>query len=123
MRFQGCGTALVTPFRRDKSLDEAALRRLVRRQVEAGIHFLVPCGTTGENPTLTRREHLRVVEIDIVREFKHGPQDLLFTFWSSYRRMATLLPPSDLTDEFLPLSDKHQHCRIDEVDLFTNAAG
>ena len=63
MQLQGCGTALVTPFRRDKSLDEEALRRLVRRQVEAGIHFLVPCGTTGENPTLTRREHLRVVEI------------------------------------------------------------
>jgi len=61
--FAGCGTALVTPFRRDSSLDEAALRRLVRRQVDAGIDFLVPCGTTGENPTLTRHEHLRVVEI------------------------------------------------------------
>jgi 4-hydroxy-tetrahydrodipicolinate synthase len=46
-------------------LDEAALRRLVRRQVEAGINFLVPCGTTGENPTLTREEHLRVVEITL----------------------------------------------------------
>ena len=65
MKFEGCGTALVTPFRRDTSLDEATLRRLVRRQVEAGIHFLVPCGTTGENPTLTRREHLRVVEITL----------------------------------------------------------
>jgi 4-hydroxy-tetrahydrodipicolinate synthase len=63
MKFEGCGTALVTPFRKDTSLDEAALRRLVRRQITAGIHFLVPCGTTGENPTLTRREHLRVVEI------------------------------------------------------------
>jgi 4-hydroxy-tetrahydrodipicolinate synthase len=61
--FAGCGTALVTPFRRDSSLDEAGLRRLVRRQVEAGIDFLVPCGTTGENPTLTRHEQLRVVEI------------------------------------------------------------
>lgn len=61
--FSGCGTALVTPFRRDSSLDEAALRRLVRRQVDAGIDFLVPCGTTGENPTLTRHEHLRVVEV------------------------------------------------------------
>ncbi|MBI3697497.1 MAG: 4-hydroxy-tetrahydrodipicolinate synthase [Acidobacteria bacterium] len=65
MKFEGCGTALVTPFRRDANLDEATLRRLVRRQVEAGIHFLVPCGTTGENPTLTRREHLRVVEITL----------------------------------------------------------
>lgn len=61
--FQGCGTALVTPFRSDLSLDEECLRRLVRRQIEGGIHFLVPCGTTGENPTLTRKEHLRVVEI------------------------------------------------------------
>jgi len=63
--FAGCGTALVTPFRRDLSLDEAALRRLVRRQIEAGIDFLVPCGTTGENPTLSRSEHLRVVEITL----------------------------------------------------------
>ncbi|MGA2325454.1 MAG: 4-hydroxy-tetrahydrodipicolinate synthase [Bryobacteraceae bacterium] len=63
--FTGCGTALVTPFRRDFSLDEEALRRLVRRQIEAGMDFLVPCGTTGENPTLTRAEHLRVVEITL----------------------------------------------------------
>lgn len=61
--FTGCGTALVTPFRRDLSLDEETLRRLARRQIEAGIDFLVPCGTTGESPTLTRAEHLRVVEI------------------------------------------------------------
>ena len=61
--FTGCGTALVTPFRRDQSLDEETLRRLVRRQIAAGINFLVPCGTTGESPTLTRREHLRVCEI------------------------------------------------------------
>src|ERR1700704_1291009 len=61
--FTGCGTALVTPFRRDLSLDEATLRKLVRRQIQAGINFLVPCGTTGENPTLTRAEHLRIVEI------------------------------------------------------------
>jgi len=63
--FTGCGTALVTPFRRDLSLDEETLRRLVRRQIEAGINFLVPCGTTGESPTLTRAEHLRVVEITL----------------------------------------------------------
>lgn len=61
--FQGCGTALVTPFQKNGSLDEAALRRLVRRQIEAGIHFLVPVGTTGESPTLSLEEHLRVVEI------------------------------------------------------------
>ena len=63
--FTGCGTALVTPFRGDQSLDEATLRQLVARQIEAGIDFLVPCGTTGESPTLTRAEHLRVVEITL----------------------------------------------------------
>jgi 4-hydroxy-tetrahydrodipicolinate synthase len=63
--FTGCGTALVTPFRRDQSLDEETLRRLVRRQIEAGIDFLVPCGTTGESPTLTHAEHLRVVQIAV----------------------------------------------------------
>ncbi len=63
--FTGCGTALITPFRPDQSLDESALRRLVRRQVEAGIDFLVPCGTTGESPTLEHAEHLRVVEITL----------------------------------------------------------
>jgi 4-hydroxy-tetrahydrodipicolinate synthase len=63
--FTGCGTALVTPFRRDQSLDEETLRKLLRRQIDAGIDFLVPCGTTGESPTLTRFEHLRVVEIAV----------------------------------------------------------
>ena len=63
--FTGTGTALVTPFRKDGSLDEQALRQLVKRQIEAGIDFLVPCGTTGESPTLTREEHLRVVEITV----------------------------------------------------------
>ena len=64
-RFTGCGTALVTPFRRDGSLEEATLRKLVRRQIEAGVDFVVPCGTTGESPTLTREEHLRVAEITV----------------------------------------------------------
>ena len=63
--FTGCGTALVTPFRQDRSLDEPTLRSLVKRQIAAGINFLVPCGTTGESPTLTRKEHLRVVEITL----------------------------------------------------------
>lgn len=63
--FTGCGTAMVTPFRSNGSLDEATLRKLVRRQIEQGIDFLVPCGTTGESPTLTREEHLRVVAITI----------------------------------------------------------
>ena len=63
--FTGCGTALVTPFKQDRSVDEEALRRLVRRQIDAGINFLVPCGTTGESPTLSHEEHLRVVEITL----------------------------------------------------------
>ena len=63
--FTGCGTALVTPFRQDRSLDEDASRRLVRRQIDAGVNFLVPCGTTGESPTLSRAEQLRVVEITV----------------------------------------------------------
>ncbi len=63
--FTGCGTALVTPFQKNGSLDEAAVRGLVRRQIDQGIDFLVPCGTTGESPTLTREEHLRVVAITV----------------------------------------------------------
>ena len=61
--FSGTGTALVTPFLSDGSLDEPTLRSLVQRQLDAGINFLVPCGTTGESPTLSHAEHFRVVEI------------------------------------------------------------
>jgi 4-hydroxy-tetrahydrodipicolinate synthase len=63
--FVGCGTAMVTPFQKDFSLDEAALRGLIRRQIAGGINFLVPCGTTGESPTLSHEEHLRVVAITV----------------------------------------------------------
>jgi 4-hydroxy-tetrahydrodipicolinate synthase len=63
--FTGCGTALVTPFRQDGALDEPVLRSLIQRQIDAGINFLVPCGTTGESPTLSHQEHLRVVEIAV----------------------------------------------------------
>src|SRR2546429_664247 len=64
-RFTGTGTALVTPFRNDGALDELALEELIQRQIDRGIDFLVPCGTTGESPTLTHQEHLRVVEITV----------------------------------------------------------
>ncbi len=63
--FTGCGTALATPFRKDLSLDEETLGKLVHRQIRQGINFLVPCGTTGESPTLEPAEHQRVVEITI----------------------------------------------------------
>jgi 4-hydroxy-tetrahydrodipicolinate synthase len=66
----GCGTALVTPFQTDGSIDEPALRGLVEWQIENGIDFLVPCGTTGETPTLAREEWLRVIEVTI--EVAHG---------------------------------------------------
>ncbi len=65
MQLSGCGTALLTPFHADLSLDEDALRRLVSAQVEAGIELLIPCGTTGEASTLTDEEWLRVIEITI----------------------------------------------------------
>ena len=65
MQFIGCGTALVTPFQPDFSLDEVALRKLIQRQIRGAVDFLVPCGTTGESPTLTHAEHLRVVEITL----------------------------------------------------------
>jgi 4-hydroxy-tetrahydrodipicolinate synthase len=61
--FTGVGTALITPFTKTGALDEAAVRKLAKRQVDAGIHFLVPCGTTGETPTLTPEERRRIVEI------------------------------------------------------------
>jgi 4-hydroxy-tetrahydrodipicolinate synthase len=61
--FTGVGTALITPFRKDGSIDESAVRRLARRQVDAGIHFVSPCGTTGEAPTLSDREKLRVCQL------------------------------------------------------------
>ena len=70
--FTGVGTALVTPFTRTGDLDEAAVRRLARRQIDAGVHFLCPCGTTGENPTLTDAERFRIIEI-VVEESKDVP--------------------------------------------------
>jgi len=61
--FTGVGTALITPFTKSGTLDEPAVRKLAQRQVDAGIHFLVPCGTTGETPTLSPAERRRIVEI------------------------------------------------------------
>lgn len=63
MKLEGCGTAIVTPFREDGAIDEAALRNLVEWQIASGISLLVACGTTGETPTLDEQEWLRVIEI------------------------------------------------------------
>src|SRR5918996_6119707 len=65
--FTGVGTALITPFTRTGAVDESGVKRLAKRQVDAGVHFLVPCGTTGESPTLSTAEKRRVVEL-IVEE-------------------------------------------------------
>ena len=65
MKLRGCGTALVTPFRRDGAIDESGLRSLIEWQISSGVHFLIPCGTTGETPTLSREEWLRVIDITI----------------------------------------------------------
>src|SRR4026207_1071739 len=62
-RLKGCGTALVTPFTKDGAIDESALRKLVDWQITEGIHFLVPCGSTGEAATMTLDEHERVVRV------------------------------------------------------------
>ncbi len=66
-KFRGCGTALVTPFKADGQLDEDAINRLVDFQIDEGIDFLVPCGSTGESATLSMTEHLRVVELVVKR--------------------------------------------------------
>src|SRR5216117_1608847 len=65
MQLRGCGTALITPFKQDGSIDDTALRNLVAWQVESGIDFLVPCGTTGEAPTLSHDEWLYVIDVTI----------------------------------------------------------
>lgn len=65
--FRGIGTALVTPFKPDGSFDERSFERFVDWQIEEGVNFLVPCGTTGENPALTLEEHRRIVEIAVRR--------------------------------------------------------
>jgi 4-hydroxy-tetrahydrodipicolinate synthase len=65
MQLRGCGTALVTPFHQDGSIDDTALRNLVTWQIESGIDFLLPCGSTGETPTLTHDEWLHVIDATV----------------------------------------------------------
>jgi len=73
LELRGCGTALVTPFQRDGSVDEAALRRLVQFQLREGIDFLVPCGTTGETPTLEHGEYLGVIRVVVAEAARKVP--------------------------------------------------
>jgi 4-hydroxy-tetrahydrodipicolinate synthase len=73
--FTGVGTAIVTPFTKALTLDEDGVRRLARRQIDEGVHFLVPCGTTGESPTLSEEERARIVQICV--EEAHGKAPVL----------------------------------------------
>src|SRR5437588_2066631 len=86
MKLQGCGSALITPFKADGSIDDPCLRALVEWQVESKIDFLVPCGTTGETPTLTQDEWLRV--IDIVIEVAAGRAPIMAGATSNSTREA-----------------------------------
>jgi len=95
---------MVTPFQADGSLDEVTLRRLVRRQIEEGIDFLVPCGTTGESPAITIEEHLRVVSIT-VEEARQAP-----------RRVPVLAGAGGyFTREVIELAQECQHAGADGV--------
>jgi 4-hydroxy-tetrahydrodipicolinate synthase len=62
---RGCATALVTPFRRDGSIDDECYRKLVERQIKGGVKLLVPCGTTGESVTMTESERLHVIKMTV----------------------------------------------------------
>jgi 4-hydroxy-tetrahydrodipicolinate synthase len=100
--FTGCGTALVTPFNADLSLDHVTARRLIQRQIREGIDFLVPCGTTGESPTLTRAEHLRVVEISVEEARKAGRKVPVLAGAGGYN-----------TAEVIELAKELQHLGVD----------
>jgi hypothetical protein len=65
LKLSGCGTAIITPFQADESIDESALRRLIEHQIEGGVDFLVACGTTGESVTLTETEQSRVIALTV----------------------------------------------------------
>jgi quinol monooxygenase YgiN len=116
--FVGCGTALVTPFRKDLSLDEETMRRLVRRQIAAGINFLVPCGTTGESPTLTHEEHLRVVAITL--EAKPGEEDTVATILDVMAAPTMAEPGVKL---FLPYRSPTNPALFFVFELYVDEAG
>jgi 4-hydroxy-tetrahydrodipicolinate synthase len=86
---RGCGTALVTPFAKNGALDVDALRRLVQFQVKNGIDFLVPCGTTGETPTLEHEEYLGVIRV-VLEEVKGKLPVIAGVGGNSTRKVITL---------------------------------
>src|SRR5579864_8361173 len=89
LEVRGCGTALVTPFQRDGRVDERALRRLVQFQIREGINFLVPCGTTGETPTLEHGEYLGVIRV-VVEEAAGRVAILAGVGGNSTRKVAAM---------------------------------
>src|SRR2546425_12866443 len=89
LEIKGCGTALVTPFRRDGSLDIDALRRLVQFQLREGIDFLVPCGTTGETPTLEHEEYVNIIRL-VVKEIAGKIPVIAGVSGNNTRKIATL---------------------------------
>src|SRR3954467_3554687 len=72
-RLTGCGTALVTPFMKSGEIDERSLRAFVDWQIASGVHFVVPCGSTGEAATMTLEEHRRVVQITVEQTAGRAP--------------------------------------------------
>jgi len=86
---RGCGTALVTPFRQDGTVDDAALRRLVQFQLREGIDFLVPCGTTGETPTLEHGEYTGIIRL-VVEEAAHKVPVIAGVGGNNTRKIAAL---------------------------------
>jgi hypothetical protein len=107
--FTGVGTALVSPFTRGGSLDEAAVRRLGRRQIEAGVHFLCPCGTTGESPTLTDAEKVRTVEI-LVEGFMDDP----FYVWTTPGETARRALLESMFEVAVDAADEQGFLQLDE---------
>jgi 4-hydroxy-tetrahydrodipicolinate synthase len=89
LELRGCGTALVTPFTKDATVDVEALRRLVQFQLHEGIDFLVPCGTTGETPTLEHEEYLGILRV-VVEEVKHKVPVVAGVGGNSTRKICAL---------------------------------
>src|SRR5215510_1365765 len=69
---RGCGTALVTPFKKDGSIDDACFKKLVERQIKGGVKIMIPCGTTGESATMTEDERLHVIAMTVEVAKKRG---------------------------------------------------
>ena len=119
MQLRGCGTALVTPFHQDGSIDGTALRNLVAWQIESGIDFLVPCGTTGETPTLSHDEWLYVIDTTIEvaagRDRARSAAAQTTYLCLPPGRCGGLRKPSSVSDQRKAAAQcgGHEHCTAD----------